>query len=111
MKIASYVTGYKIDIKSESEFSKEIVTPEARKSFEKLFSTEQETEEETLLSELPGLSKRIIRILHKNNIKTIEDLIALDEEYLVGLEDIGKTTAKKIIGLISENIEFEEENR
>ena len=110
VKIASYVTGYKIDIKSESEFSKEIVTPEARKSFEKLFSTEQETEEEeTLLSELPGLSKRIIGILHKNNIRTIENLIALDEEHLVGLEDIGKTTAKKIIGLISENIEFEEE--
>ena len=110
VKIASYITGYKINIKSESEFSQEIVSPKARENFEKLFSSDQEPDEnETLLSELPKLSKRIIHILHQNNIKTVENLLSLDEEGLIALEGIGKTTAKKIIGVISENIEFEEE--
>ena len=110
VKIASYVTGYKLDVKNESEFSQEIISPEARKNFEQLFSTDKKQDGEvTPLENLSGLSKRIIRILYENNIKSVEDLLALEEEDLITLEDIGEVTAKKIMQVISENIEFEED--
>ena len=109
VKIASYITGFKIDVKNESEFSQEIVNPEAKKNFEKLFSNKkEEIQEGTELDKLSGLPKRIIRILNQNNIYFVEDLISLEEEDLIQIEDIGESTAKKIMQVIGENIEFEE---
>ncbi|MBV6494155.1 MAG: hypothetical protein LDLANPLL_02181 [Turneriella sp.] len=113
VKIASYVTGYKIDVKSESQFSQEMSSPEARKRLDEIFDVtvpeEQPTEEVgTPLTALPGLAARIIRILKENNIKYIEDLVSMDEEQLVNIEGIGRATAKRIMEIISENVEFEE---
>ncbi len=117
VRIASHITGFKINVKSESDFSQEIVNPEARKNFEKLFSANEKKEEEkekeeegTPLSQLPGLTKRVIKILKENNIHWVEDLLSLEEGDLIALEDMGKTTTKRVMEIISENIEFEEED-
>ena len=112
VKIASHITGFKIDLKSESEFSQEIISPEARKNFEKLFSDEEEGEEEedgTSLSQLPGLTKRVVAILKQNQIRFVEDLISLKESDLIAMEDVGESTARKIMQVISDNIEFEDD--
>lgn len=113
VKIASYITGYKIDVKSESQFSAEMASPEARKRLDEIFEVavpeEAPAEEEgTALTALPGLASRIIRILKENNIKYIEDLVSMDEEDLIHIEGIGRATAKRIMEIISENVEFEE---
>ncbi len=115
VKIVFHITGFKIDIKSETDFSKEIINPEARKNFEKLFSEnnkekEEEEEKGTTLSELPGLTKRIINILKQNNIHWVEDLLSLEEADLIAMEDVGESTAKKIMQIINENIEFEDDS-
>ncbi len=112
VKIASYVTGYKIDVKSESQFSAEMASPEARKRLDEIFDVtpaeEAPVEEEgTPLSALPGLAPRIIRILQENNVKYIEDLVSMGEEDLIHIEGIGRATAKRIMEIISENVEFE----
>jgi N utilization substance protein A len=112
VKIASYVTGYKIDVKSESQFSAEMASPEARKRLDEIFDVtpaeEAPAEEEgTPLSALPGLAPRIIRILQENNIKYIEDLVSMGEEDLIHIEGIGRATAKRIMEIIAENVEFE----
>ncbi|MCS6971491.1 MAG: transcription termination factor NusA [Leptospiraceae bacterium] len=114
VKIASYVTGYKIDVKSESQFSAEMSSPEARRRFDEIFEVrpveEKPAEEEgTPLSALPGLAPRIIRILNENNIRYIEDLVAMGEEDLIHIEGIGRATAKRILEIIAENVEFEPE--
>jgi len=115
VKIASYVTGYKIDVKSESQFSTEMASPEARKRLDEIFEiaapVEEVVEEETgtPLTALPGLAPRIIRILKDNNIKYIEDLVSMGEEDLIHIEGIGRATAKRIMEIISENVEFEED--
>ncbi|HRP69187.1 MAG TPA: transcription termination factor NusA [Turneriella sp.] len=114
VKIASYITGYKIDVKSESQFSQEMSSPEARKRLDEIFEVvvpeEQPVEDEgTPLTALPGLAARIIRILKENNIKYIEDLVSIDEEQLVNIEGIGRATAKRIMEIISENVEFEDD--
>ncbi len=113
VKIASYITQYKIDVKSESQFSQEMASPEARKRLDEIFDVaapeEAPAEEEgTSLTALPGLAPRIIRILKDNNIRYIEDLVSMDEENLVNIEGIGRATAKRIMEIISENVEFEE---
>jgi len=111
VKIASIITGFKIDVKSESQFSTDMTSPEARERLDSLFSGKKITEEEegTPLSELPGLTRRIISILNDANIYFLEDLINLEEKDLINIEGVGEATAKKIMEIISENVEFEEE--
>ena len=120
VKIASYITGFKIDVKSESEFSQDASgTPDAKRSFDQLFSDgtdrknklsmqDSEDEELTPLSELPGLTKRVLNILYNNNIKYIEDILNYDEQDLINIEEIGEATAKQILEIIYENVELEE---
>ncbi len=112
VKLASQVTGYRIDVKSQSQFREEMSSPEARKRLDELFATpaavEAEEEEGTPLEELPGLTPRVIRILRDSGVRFIEDLVSLDEEGLIGLEGIGRATAKQIMSIIAENVEFEE---
>ncbi|MDH5719491.1 MAG: transcription termination factor NusA [Spirochaetia bacterium] len=115
VKLASLITGYRIDVKTESTFGTEMASPEARQRLDDLFSREsalkeEEEEEGTLLSELPGLAVRIIRILNENNINYIEDIVTMNEDELVNIEGIGRATAKKIMEVIAENVEFEEDD-
>ncbi|RME90907.1 MAG: transcription termination/antitermination protein NusA [Candidatus Hydrogenedentota bacterium] len=114
VKIASYITGYRIDVKSESEFSQEMSTPEARQRLDALFSKtevveEEEPEEEgTPLEELPGLTKRVQKLLKEAGIHYLEDLLELDEEDLINIEGIGRATASTIFKLLSEHVDIEE---
>jgi len=111
VKLASIITGFKIDVKSESQFSSEMASPEARERLDDLFNVKEETEEEgTPLADLPGLTKRIQTILADAGIQYIEDLINLEEKDLIGIEGIGEATARRIMEIISENVEFEEED-
>lgn len=113
VKLASQVTGYKLDVKSQTQFSEEMASPEARRRLDELFSPtkkEEVVEEEgTPLEQLPGLTPRIIRILRENGIRYIEDLVSLKEEELINMEGIGKATARQIMTILAENVEFEEE--
>lgn len=118
VKLASNLTGYRIDVKTHSQFSQEMSSPEARRRLDELFNAEsQETtaasaEEEEggmALRDLPFLSKRIVNILYDGGIKYLEELVEMDENELVKMEGIGKTTAKKIMDIIQENVEFENE--
>lgn len=122
VKLASLLTGFRIDVKTHTQFSEEMSSPEARKRLDELFSTEaakqentndssedDDFEEGTPLQDLDGLTKRVIDILNENNIKYIEDLVDLDENELAQKKGIGKTMAKKIVDIISESVEFEED--
>lgn len=109
VKLASSITGYKIDVKSEGQFSTEMASPEARSRLDDLFAIKQEEPVEgTKLSDLPGLTKRIQKILEDAGVQTLEDIMNMEEEDLIGIEGIGEATAKKIMEIISENVEFEE---
>ncbi len=112
VKLASIITGYKIDVKSESQFSTELASPEARDRLDDLFAARTETDEDdegTLLDDLPGLTKRVRKILNEAGIYYLEDLINLEEEDLIGIEGMGEATAKKLMEIIAENVEFEED--
>ena len=118
VKLASQLTGYRLLVKSHTLFGEEMSSPEVRAQLEKIFSAPEEAEEQeaeeaeeldyTPLSELPGLTSRMIDILEVAGIKSVEDLIEMDQETLEKIPDLGKTTAKQIMKIISESVEFEE---
>ena len=116
VKLASQLTGYKLLVKSNTMFGEEMSSPEVRAQLEKIFSTPEEpekteTEEEldyTPLTELPGLTSRMIEILEAAGVKSVEDLIDMDQEALEKIPDLGKTTTRQIMKIISESVEFEE---
>ncbi len=116
VKLASLLTGYKINVKTEQEFRADMSSPEARERLEKLFrvgSNEQvediELEEDTPLSELPGLTKRVIELLEASGIKSIEQLVLKSKEELSQIPGINKNLAEHIMKLIQEHIEIEYE--
>ncbi|EMO07330.1 transcription termination factor NusA, partial [Leptospira interrogans serovar Icterohaemorrhagiae str. Verdun HP] len=101
VKLASQLAGYKIDIKTVTQYNAELASPEARERLERLFyspveetkvSMEQEEEEElTPLEDLPGLSARIVGILKSEGIKDLETLIEYSQDDLAKLQGIGHT--------------------
>lgn len=110
--LASQLTGYRLTVKSLTQFGEEMSSPEARAELEQLFSSSSEEQEEedelTPLSELPGLSPRVIGLLEAVDIKSVEDLIEYDQEELEKLDGIGEATAKQILKILAETVEVEE---
>ncbi len=78
---------------------------------EKVAEEPEEPEEEiTDISELPNISKEVVKRLKDNNIYDIVDLISLDEDELRELKGITKENIAEIEAIISESIEVIEED-
>ncbi|MCB1170173.1 MAG: transcription termination/antitermination protein NusA [Leptospiraceae bacterium] len=113
VKLAARLTGFRLIVKSLTQFGEEMSSPEARAQLEQLFSPKEEEGSEgesdyTPLNELPGLSSRIIDLLEQSGVKSVEDLVELEPEELEALQGIGKTTAAQILKILEDVVSFEE---
>jgi DNA-directed RNA polymerase alpha subunit len=72
---------------------------------EQLFKSETE---ETSLSEL-ALEPRIIELLEKGGIFSVEELVETSLEELMKIEGIGEKTATKIMETVQEMVDFDED--
>lgn len=112
VRLASQLTEYRLLVKSQTQFSEEMSSPEARAQLEALFSPapvgEDEEDDYTPLSELPGLAPRVIGLLEDAGIKSVEDLLEVEQEQLAEIPGVGRSTAKQILKILSESVEFEE---
>ena len=111
--LASQLTGYRLTVKSLTQFGEEMSSPEARAQLEQLFSQRPESgqnsdEDYTPLNELPGLSPRVIGLLEAAGVNSVEELIELEESDLEKLEGIGQATARQILRIVAETVEVEE---
>jgi len=113
VRLASQLTGYKILVKSHSQFDEEMSSPEVRAQLEQIFSPKVEEEQGeaeeldyTPLAELPGISSRVIELLEGNGVKSVEELVEMDSGDLEQV--LGKTTARQILKIISEFVEYED---
>ena len=107
VRLANRLTDWNIDVKTESQFSEMDISAEAKRAVSALFGEPEE--EIQKISELPGITPRLVEILEKDNIADIESLVALAPEQLAALEGI---TAEDILALhkiIEENVEIVEE--
>ncbi len=112
VRLASQISGYHIVVRSESQFNQEMASPEARAQLNALFRSSAEEKQAQLdytpLSELPGLTRRVIEILEQNDIKSVEQLVEMKQSQLEEIPDVGKTTARQIIKILSESVEYED---
>ncbi len=110
VRLASQLTGYRLTVKSQQQFSEEMSSPEARAQLEAIFTPAAVTRETdgTGLAELPGMTPRIISLLEDAGITSVEELIEMEPGELETVPGIGKTTARQILKILSESVEFEE---
>ncbi|MFP4113222.1 MAG: transcription termination factor NusA [Spirochaetota bacterium] len=83
---------------------------EAEADAEEVEEPEDEEEEITLISELPGISDRVVGILNEAGINDILDLLDMPENKLRGLEGITEDDVAAIQAIISDNVEIIEED-
>jgi len=119
VKLASNLTGWSIDIRTEQEFKDSDVVEESVQKAHDLFevsSVEGEDADSVLLQEdfialqdVPGFDADLIRVLNKNEINSIESLIEYSYDDLLELEDVTQEIAKRILAIVEENVEVVEE--
>ncbi|HOM86656.1 MAG TPA: transcription termination factor NusA [Spirochaetota bacterium] len=107
-RLAVKLCGFNIDIKTEDQYREFLSSSESRALVEQLFATTQDGE--TPLEELPGLDARTITLLETGGIFSVEDLVEKSVEDLMNIDGIGEKTAQKIINIIQEYVDFEEDD-
>ena len=86
VRLASRLIGWQIDVKSEEQKKQEVLSV-----------MESLTSSSTSLSELEGVSDRVIERLRESGIENVERILELGEEKLKEIPGIGEKTATKIM--------------
>src|SRR5512136_520493 len=86
VRLASKLIGWQIDVKSEEQ-----------KKLEVLSVMDSLTSSSTALSELEGVSERLIEKLREAGIENVERILELGEEKLKEIPGVGDKTAAKIM--------------
>jgi N utilization substance protein A len=105
-KLASRLCGFDIDIKTEDQYREFLSSSESRALVEQLFA--KKDVDETPLEEL-GLEPRIIKLLEAGGILSVEDLVERSFDDLIKVDGIGEKSAKKIMDIVSEVVDFDGE--
>jgi N utilization substance protein A len=104
VRLASKLCGFDIDIKTEESYQTFLNSSESRSIVEQLFSNEEM--DETPLEELLDLEPRIIKILEKAGIFSVEDLVEKSFDDLMKIEGIGEKTAQRILEILADVVDF-----
>src|SRR5262245_9558194 len=86
VRLASKLIGWQIDVKSEEQ-----------KKLEVLSVMESLTSSSTSLSELEGISERLIEKLREAGVENVERILEMGEEQLKEIPGVGDKTASKIM--------------
>ncbi len=86
VRLASRLIGWQIDVKSEEQKKQEVLSV-----------MESLTSSSTSLSELEGVSERVIELLKEAGIENVEHILELELDSLMQIPGIGDKTAAKIM--------------
>jgi N utilization substance protein A len=86
VRLASRLIGWQIDVKSEEQKKQEVLSV-----------MESLTSSSTSLSELEGISDRVIEKLRESGIENVERILELGEDQLKEIPGFGEKTAAKIM--------------
>ncbi len=86
VRLASKLIGWQIDVKSEEQKKQEVLSV-----------MESLTSSSTSLSELEGISERIIEKLREAGVENVERILEMGEEKLKEIPGVGDKTAAKIM--------------
>ncbi len=109
VRLANRLADWNIDVKTEEQFEEMDISVDTRRAVSELFGDIDESEEITSISELPGITDRIVEVLSNNNIDLIEDLIGLSDEELTNFEELSSEDIELIKSIIADNVDIIEE--
>ena len=115
VRLASLLSGWKLDIKGEGEKKQEVEEQMAKLADGKLAMTEDmelvevdddwEYEDELDLTDLPGVGQKTAEKLREAGIEKVEQVAAMSAEELAAVPGLGRKTAAKILSSLSEGVE------
>ena len=114
VKLANKLVDWSIDVRTEEQLADMDINQESKAAAHRLFGVDQNPEDEeggsiTRISELEGISVRLVDILAQNGLSLIEDLVALSKDDLAKIEGISPLDVTSLTQLINENVEFVDE--
>lgn len=110
VRLANRLVDWNIDVKTVEQFEEMDISIDSKRELDALFNDIEE-EEITSISELPGISERLVDLLTKNDVVLIETLVSMEKKELEKLEGITEDDISNIESIIAENVDIiEEEN-
>lgn len=115
VKLANRLVDWSIDVKTEEQFAEMDIVLESKAAAHGLFRDDDEVFDEeneliTKISELEGVSERVVDILAQNGIVLIEALVNMTREELEKIEGMTAQDVATLLQIVEENVEFVEEN-
>ncbi|HOP63710.1 MAG TPA: transcription termination factor NusA [Spirochaetota bacterium] len=107
VRLASRLCGFDIDIKTEEDYQTFLNSSDSRALVDQLFSKDMD---ETPLEELPDLEPRVIKILEKSGIFSVEELVEKSFDDLMKIDGIGEKTAQRILEILADVVDFDEDD-
>ncbi|MEW6609124.1 MAG: transcription termination factor NusA [bacterium] len=98
VRLAAKLTGWKIDIKSQSQIDKEREGELRQKAKEELFKKEEK--KISNIRDLPGVGPKLEEKLKESGFNTIEDIARATIEQLTAVSNLGKVKAQKILEIV-----------
>ncbi len=102
VRLAAKLTGWRIDIKSQSRIAKENEEKLRKEAEEKLFKEEKE-KKIIDIKDLPGVGPKLEAKLKEAGFKTLKDIASSTIEKLIAVPQLGKAKAEKIFKIAKEN--------
>ena len=108
VRLANKLTDWMIDVKTEGQFAEMDIAAESRRAVSELFG-DDETEELSRISELPGVDPAVAQALLDNDIDYIEDFLELSQEQLDAMDNISVDQLETLRRLIDDSVEIVED--
>ena len=114
VRLANRLVDWNIDVKTEEQFKQMDIYTDVRKAVENLFTDEtsdedEEYEEISNVSELPGITEYILTVLYNNEIEDIQDLINMEDDEIRALEGLSAEMADTLLDIIANAVEVVED--
>jgi N utilization substance protein A len=109
VRLANRLADWNIDVKTEEQFNEMDIAVDTRRAVSALFGDVDDSEEITAISELPGITENIVKVLNTHKIELIEDLVALTDNELQNFNDLSADDIELIKSIIAENVDIIEE--
>ncbi len=111
VRLANRLADWNIDVKTMDQFDELDIAAESKRAVSALFRDHDEAPEDeiTSVSELPGITDEMVRILEANNVTMIEEIVGLSDEDLRNLDGMNPDIVSDLSNIIAENVEIVEE--
>ncbi|OQY39899.1 MAG: transcription termination/antitermination protein NusA [Spirochaetaceae bacterium 4572_7] len=108
VRLANRLVDWSIDVKTPEQFANMDISIEANNAVDALFGN-NDVDEIINIAELPGITERLVTVLHENGVELIETLVASNHAELLKLPGLSEKDTEILEGIIRDNVEIVDE--